>query len=221
MGCLSAYAKISDFVSFWCVGSVITGQHTGPNDLAALTDSVKNFPALGVRPGFFLSNVDDGSYTSVELVQTNTLQGALYGGTDNMWETGDKYQAMSITLPDALGIENMLALSSADVTIALESSGQCDCTFSEASMNYLMKLTVTIAALVHNCPCGGLNNRWSDAIKLSWLEWMERQLNAISSGDIVLCQGETGKKYPAMDTVPMGFTDRDIATLVYNRRLRD
>lgn len=67
------------------------GVHNGANNTASLTDTTKNFVALGVQVGNTLLNVTDGSQTIITSIATttnpnDTLVGVLAGGTENDWD---------------------------------------------------------------------------------------------------------------------------------------
>ncbi|HYF66145.1 MAG TPA: hypothetical protein VD886_25175, partial [Herpetosiphonaceae bacterium] len=69
----------------------VRGSHTGSANAATLTDSGKTFSAIAGLNGSKLHNLTDGSDCTITSVGANTLTCALSGGTDNDWDTGDRY----------------------------------------------------------------------------------------------------------------------------------
>lgn len=77
---------------------VVTGTHRGVADAVSLTDTTKDFsnPNLGVKVGGTLTNITDGSSTTITAITTttepnDTLVGVLSGGAENDWDEGDVY----------------------------------------------------------------------------------------------------------------------------------
>ena len=75
---------------------VVTGTHNGEANAVSLTDNTKDFRTLGVKVGSILTNVTDGSSTTITAIKTtvkpnDTLEGMLAGGAENDWDAGDAY----------------------------------------------------------------------------------------------------------------------------------
>lgn len=73
------------------------GTHNGAGNAASLTDTTRNFLALGIIVGNALVNFTDGSSTTITAITTttnpnDTLVGVLAGGAENDWDVGDAYR---------------------------------------------------------------------------------------------------------------------------------
>lgn len=78
--------------------TLVTGTHTGGNNLATLIDDTKNFVTAGVLLGHIVRNTTDGSQGTVLSFSTTTnpndtitLNPTLSGGSENDFDTGDAY----------------------------------------------------------------------------------------------------------------------------------
>jgi len=116
-------------------------------------------------------------------------------------------------------LETFLELAAGDIHAARAASGGCDCTLAGWAADFLKKLNVIEAAVIHNCPCQSA--RLSDAMKPTWLEWITNQMELIRTGKLELCDGETGSEYPAFGWAEMGVTEFNQARIIYNRQLRE
>jgi len=112
-------------------------------------------------------------------------------------------------------IETMLDAASADIYAAMSASGQCDCTLAGWAANYVMKLGVIEAAVIHNCPCGRALT--DTAQRQMWLDWVTNELANIRMGKIELCQGETGSEFPALGWAEQTVTIANAARIIHNR----
>ncbi|NMC34205.1 MAG: hypothetical protein GYA36_17360 [Veillonellaceae bacterium] len=110
-----------------------------------------------------------------------------------------------------------LDMASADIAAALAAVGACDCTLAPWAVQYLKKLTVIEAAVLQTCPCGV---RMSEDQRQLFLDWVNKQLELIRQGKIVLCQGETSADYPAIDWAELNWTDWSAATIISNQQRR-
>jgi len=112
-------------------------------------------------------------------------------------------------------LETFLAMASSDVDMARAQTGACDCSLTSAAETFLSRLTCVIAAVIHNCPCGEV--RLSDQERQMYLDWATVNLNAIRTGNLELCYGETGADWPAAASVSQNLTDRNQAIIILNR----
>ena len=67
----------------------MTGQHTGANNAAALTDAGSRWVQSLV--GWTIYNITDGSSATITAQTETTITATLAGGTDNDWDTNDVY----------------------------------------------------------------------------------------------------------------------------------
>lgn len=117
-------------------------------------------------------------------------------------------------------INRELDLAASQIHAALAAVGACDCTFASWATQYLKHLNSVIAALTLQgpCPCPNLT---TEEIGI-YAEWSNTRLEEIRTGAVELCQGETGKDYPAYGVAEVAVTEfaaRDIL-LNYYRRTR-
>ena len=115
-------------------------------------------------------------------------------------------------------IEGFLSLAAADVHAHLAAVGACDCTLASWATNYLKKLVVIEAAVIHNCPCGSADLTPDE--KRLWLEWLDRQYELIRTGKVDVCDGATGAEFPALDWAVQGTTEFAQAEIILQRMLR-
>ena len=92
-------------------------------------------------------------------------------------------------------VEEILDLAAGDVDAARMTVGG-DCTLSAGAANFLKRLNIVLATIFYKCTCAPVN--LSDGERTAYLNWAQERLNAISSGLLELCQGETGTAFPAM-----------------------
>lgn len=142
----------------------------------------------------------------------------------NSLATADEYgQFFCFNLPlsadEETTISAILEIASADVHAAMAASGQCDCTLAPWANVYLRKLAILDSAVMFNCPCG--NARLTDAMKQTWIAWISEQLTAIRTGQLELCDGETGSDFPALGHAEIAWTDYNGARIIMNRELRN
>jgi hypothetical protein len=75
----------------------IIGTHTGADDAAVLTDATKAWVDDALI-GRTIANTTDGSSAAITDNDATTVTGALGGGTQNDWDTGDVYTITTETL---------------------------------------------------------------------------------------------------------------------------
>ena len=92
-------------------------------------------------------------------------------------------------------IEDALDMAAGDIHVARMTVGGCDCTLSSGALVYLGRLNLVLAAITRKCACAPVN--LSDGERSAFLTWAQAQLDAISSGRLELCDGETGTAFPA------------------------
>ena len=72
---------------------LFSGAHSGSSGSATLTDSGRDFSALGIRVNTdIIKNTTDSSEGVITNISTDTITVTLAGGTDNDWDTSDAYQ---------------------------------------------------------------------------------------------------------------------------------
>ena len=153
MPCSGRYAEAWEFSAFFCVGNVILGaDDSGAQHGTDLTDSAVNFVEAGVRAGvgMMVWNLTDGSSGLITAVSDHTLTAVLSGSSDavfgNTWDTGDLYRVSLTTIQERSTIEHHLDITAADIQVAVQAQGACECDFSDAATALVKKLNIIEAA---------------------------------------------------------------------------
>lgn len=108
----------------------------------------------------------------------------------------------------------LLRMASSRVTSALAASDQIDCTRSDWGADYLKELTIIIAGVMFNSPAVRLSNDQRDI----YSQYVITALDGLTNGVVQVCEGATGKGYPAYETARYGLTDRNYARIVASDR---
>jgi len=115
-------------------------------------------------------------------------------------------------------IEAYLDMAAGDLHVARASVDGCSCTLSTGASIFLKILNVRIAAVLNVCPCGRAN--LSDAMRGAWIQWATAQLDAIRTGKLELCEGETGSEYPFFTYAEQSLTVWAAEQIITNREMR-
>ncbi len=125
---------------------------------------------------------------------------------------------IDMTDPDQIAqVELYLDMAASDIQSALASAGACSCSLAAWTVNYLKKLNVIDAAVIHNCPCGSI----PDERKQLWVNWLNGQFELIRTGKLELCDGETGADYPAFATSVRAWTEFNTAEIMYQTLIKN
>lgn len=223
MACLEAYALPWMAATFWCVDQMIQGTHegAGPAD-AALVYAQGDFVNRGVEPliGMTLYNVTQGTSGDVTARTATTITAA--GVT---WNAADAFRIVLMNGLEEDTIEHYLEVAAGDINAALHATGACDCTWAswvrntDTAVGFLGKLNIIDMAAYYSCQCG--QPRLSDAMKQKYLDWMSQQLSMLVSGELEICDGETGSKFPSMGWAEQSHTDFQAAQIIWNDILRN
>jgi hypothetical protein len=198
------------------VGSLLSRVDNGGGvGVANLTDSQVNFINLGVRAnvGMVLYNLTTGLSGEVTAVTANTLT-----ATGVLWTDGQRYRIVTIDAQQIASIENFLDITAADVSSAVAAQAACDCTLQPWASDYLAKINIIETAMFYNCPCA--NPKITEEQQTAFIEWANTQLELIRTGEIALCEGDTGKSYPSFGYAEIAHTAWGEATIIdnYTRR---
>jgi hypothetical protein len=220
MPCTGAFADAYDFASFWCLAGLDTGvDDSGGAGNAFLTDSTSDFVSMGVEPAMIVHNITDGSGGYVTVVAEHVLTTTLTGGVENLWDDGDIYRIVGVDANEQAQITTYLGIAASDIHAALAATGACDCTLAAWAEEYLKKLNVIDAAVIHACPCG--RAQISDDLKGTWLEWLDRQFELLRTGAIDVCDGATGADFPVVGWAEQGWNVFTRTRIVLNDILRN
>lgn len=218
MPCTGRYAEAWEYASFWCVGNILMGVHggAGPAD-AALEDAQANFVNLGVEAnvGMVLYNTTAGASGPVTAVTGTTI-----AATAVTWDAADAYRIVPLTGVERSTIENYLNITAGNIHAALAASGACDCTLADWAANFLAKLNIIEAGTFHVCACANPGQRMGDDERRLWLEWSTSQLEALRSGKLEVCAGETGSEWPSFDWAEQSTTEFAAGKILINQQLR-
>ena len=213
MACSGRYAESLDFASMFCVERLIAGVDAGVGaGHATITDMAGNFIAQHVVAGSPVLNVTTGVYGVVAVGGVANTQLQLTGVT---FSNGNSYLVMPISANERATIEHFLNIAAGHIHMALQAANACTCTITAAGLAYLRDLNCMLAAVRHNCSCGGVALQ-SD-MRMAYLRHVNEQLALIRDGSIELCDGYAGKDYPAFGIVERGWTDATAAQIINNR----
>jgi hypothetical protein len=212
MTCSGAYAAGWQYAAFFCLGSLLKGEHggAGPGD-AALSDAGVNFLNAGVKPnvGMVLYNLTAGTDGPVTAATEHTLT-----ATGVTWDPLDVYRIVMITAAQRSTIEHYLDVTAGDIHAARAASGGCDCTLASWAHEHLEKLNIIEAGIFHECPCG--DPKITDEQRRLYQEFITDQLAQIRDGRIELCEGATGSEFPAIGIAEQTVTEFNQALIIVN-----
>ena len=219
MTCSGRFASSWEFATFWCMGSLISRVHDGGNLSPKLIDSQASFRSKGVRAGvgMVVYNVTDGSQGTITDVTDTEITAALSGGTRTYWRNGDTYRVTPLDAFEIAQIEHYLDVAAAPINAALAAAGACNCALSEWGVQHLKNLNIISAASFYTCTC---SIKLTDEERAANREWAAEQLRQIRTGEIDLCEGGTGKDYPAFGDLERAVTDFAAARIIANRAAR-
>jgi hypothetical protein len=213
MTCVGRFSEAWGFAAFFCTsGGYANGINTTAGlGMPTLTDPQMDFIRMGVQPnmGMLLYNVTKNTSGGVTVVTTTTLQ-----ATGVLWDLGDEYRIAALTTQQRSTIEVYLDMTAADIHAAMAAQNACNCTLQSWVVQYLAKINIIEASAFYTCPCAKPN--LSDERQQNFVEWAERQLIQIRDGEIVLCEGDTGKNYPAVGTIQYSHTPWTAEEIINN-----
>lgn len=136
--------------------------------------------------------------------------------------TAEDYQKIfscgDLSSDEAAEIDDVLEFVAPNLHAVLAQTGQCDCSLSEWGLNFLKKLNVIEALITGRCRCGMDNLRLEE--KQFWQEQLTSQYALIRTGELDLCDGATGKDYPAADIMQQSLTSWNAGRIIWNTRMR-
>jgi len=115
-------------------------------------------------------------------------------------------------------LETILDITATDVMVAMAASGACDCALASWAPTYLKKLNIVDAAVMYMNPCGP---QFNDDQRRLFMDWINAQLEAIRTGKLELCAGETGSEFPAIDWAEHGVTEFNQTRIIVNDILKN
>jgi hypothetical protein len=115
-------------------------------------------------------------------------------------------------------VNEFLEKAAGDIHAALAAAGACDCTLAGWALNFLKKLNILDAAVLQGCPCA---NPYDAAQKRLVAEELRRNFSMIMTGEVELCDGETGANYPAFGAAEQTLTEFSTIAIINNEILRN
>ena len=215
MACLGRWAEAWQFAAFWCVGRMRRGNHVGALADPDLNDPQTNFIKAGFKAneGMVLYNLTQNTNGLITVVTANTMTAGI------AWDNGDLYRAVDIDGSEQATIENYLNITAGNINAALAAVGACDCTKAAWALGELAKINIVEAGAMHQCRCA--DPKMDSETKRMFLEFAERQTERIRTGELELCDGHTGKDYPAFQWAEQATTPFAAAEIIKNRWLRE
>ena len=217
MACTGRYAEAWQFAAFWCDTQLLIGAHegAGPADVA-LQDTTVNFINAGALEGVgqLLYNTTASTSGVITAVTATTLT-----ATGVTWDAADAYRAAFLSASERVQLEHYLNISAGDIYAALGSVNACDCTYSDWGANFLAELNIVLARVFYDCPC--VTNLTSEQREM-YSTMANNRLEMIRSGEIDVCEGATGSKWPVVDWAEIGsteFAQADIIAKDFERNL--
>lgn len=121
---------------------------------------------------------------------------------------------------DESKINRNLELAASNINVAILAQGACDCTFSSYVRQYLIDLNCIIALVSYNCQCTTIR-ALSAEDRAVWAEWANSQLEQIRTGQLELCDGETGSEFPYTSWAEQGVTEFARTRIIVSDVLRN
>ena len=205
MACQEVYADAFDFAMMWLCKEVEVGVTSAGVLSADLTDATKTFTDLNIEVGSCVYNATLKTYGEISAVAANVL------ATDTLWNLGDAYQIVSLDVDDRAVVEHFLRLGAGDITASLITAGATSCAMTCADA-FLRKLNVVLAAVMYKCPCA--RPSLTDDERLMFMQWVLDSLEKVRTGELELCDGETGKYFPALAYAQMSWTPWRAAEII-------
>jgi hypothetical protein len=209
MSCSGRYAEAWQYASFWCQSQLLVGAHmgAGPADVA-LSDTTVNFLNAGAQggKGQVLYNTTQNTSGPITAATETTLT-----ATGVTWNASDAYRSAFLSTSEMSRINHYLDITAGDIHAALGSVGACDCTFSSWGANYLAEINIILARVFWDCPCAP---DLSNDEKRLYSELANARLQAIRDGEVDVCQGATGSKYPVIGWAEQGLTEFSQAEII-------
>ncbi len=115
---------------------------------------------------------------------------------------------------DISRLNRYLELAAGKIHAALAAQDANECALAPWAMDYLKELNVLAVIAFYNCPCARID---SDMRKAA-ITYVTEQLSQLRSGQLSVCEGDTGNESPAIGWVQYSITDRNAVNIVLNKR---
>lgn len=218
MACLERYAAAWQYASFFAVAPIQSGvDDSGGAANAFLTNSQANFDSAGLHAneGMVLYNVTQSTNGPITAVTQTTLT-----ATSVTWDDGDEFRTVAINGSQIATIEMYLAITAGNINATLASVGACDCTLSVWGLQHLEKLNIIETGAYHFATCGMPGQHLDTNDKRLLLEQVNLHLGHLRSGEVEVCDGETGSTFPIIGWSSQGLTPFSSAEIVANAEVQ-
>lgn len=136
--------------------------------------------------------------------------------------TSEDYEKMfscgELSSDEAAEIDDVLQLTAGRIHAVLAQTGQCDCSLSSWGLEYLKFLNIREALINGRCRCGLANLSQEERVAIQ--EQLNLEYADILSGKVDLCDGATGRDYPAADIIQQALTPFNAGRIVWNDIMR-
>jgi len=213
MACTGSYAHPFDYGVIFMCETIESGIVTAGAASSDLVDAAKDFGVLGVEVGAPVYNPTTGIYGYVTVVAGDTIT-----TSTALWTLGDAYQIVYMNAEQVATVQTYLRIGAGDITVALMAVGAQNCSISCADA-FVRNLNVVLAAVKHACPCERPN--LTENARMQFLQWSTEVLRNIWTGELELCDGETGSNFPAVGIAQQAWTAWRAAEIVLDSLLDD
>lgn len=114
---------------------------------------------------------------------------------------------------DVQAMSNQLRMAASMINQSIRAGGMADCTFNSDAADFLKTLNCLLCATVYRSPVGP---KLTDNERRMWMEEINLQLGLIREQQIDLCDGYTGKNYPAFGVAQQSLTVFNARDLIQN-----
>jgi hypothetical protein len=118
---------------------------------------------------------------------------------------------------EVTALDSQLQIAAGDINQMIRQVGALDCSFDSYALDFLTKLNCINTAVTYRVPCGP---RLTDDDLRYWTDWLDKMFGMIRTGELELCEGSTGKNYPAFEIAQQSWTEFNAVQLIRNRALR-
>lgn len=123
-----------------------------------------------------------------------------------------------LTAAETTQIEAALDLSASNIHAVLAAANACSCALASWATTYLAKINCIEAAVLTNAPC--IDPNLTVEQKRMLMDLAGKMLEAIRTGEIDVCEGATGKAWPALGFAEIGWDSSAIGQIIANRLAR-
>ena len=121
----------------------------------------------------------------------------------------------SATWPDTDLFQRHINLSAAEIDVALQTSNQYTCSKTTQAADLLKYLNLICTVLITEFP--NVRSQISGDTLKRFQKWKDNMVKGLRLGELVVCQGETGENYPAIEIAEQAWTDATAMDIILNK----